>query len=125
MVPRLKGTDRVLQSEARCWQPTTAFKASTFMERRSAPRAAAGKRQAVTKLLSDDEWSHWSDNEIARRCEPSPTPSVPEPSPQVAQDNDNGWISTVLWEIERRIDSLPAPQEAAECFPTHQGRACG
>jgi hypothetical protein len=26
------------------------------------------KRQAVTKLLSDDEWSHWSDREIARQC---------------------------------------------------------
>lgn len=27
------------------------------------------KRNAVTKLLEDEEWSQWSDREIARRCE--------------------------------------------------------
>jgi len=28
----------------------------------------ADKRRAVMKLLNDDEWSQWSDREIARRC---------------------------------------------------------
>jgi ParB-like nuclease domain len=32
------------------------------------PRTNADKRQAVTKLLSDDKWAAWSDSEIARRC---------------------------------------------------------
>jgi hypothetical protein len=31
-------------------------------------RTNADKRQAVTKLLKDDEWGKWSDREIARRC---------------------------------------------------------
>ena len=31
-------------------------------------RSNADKRQAVTKLLEDEEWSHWSDREIAKRC---------------------------------------------------------
>jgi hypothetical protein len=35
------------------------------------PRTNADKRQAVTKLLSDEEWSHWTDSEIARRCKVS------------------------------------------------------
>jgi hypothetical protein len=26
------------------------------------------RREAVTTLLSDDEWTKWSDHEIARRC---------------------------------------------------------
>lgn len=30
--------------------------------------ANADKRKAVTILLQDNEWSHWSDREIARRC---------------------------------------------------------
>ena len=32
------------------------------------PRSAADKRCAVRKLLKDDEWSIWSDREIARHC---------------------------------------------------------
>jgi hypothetical protein len=31
-------------------------------------RTNADKRQAVTRMLKDGEWSHWSDREIARRC---------------------------------------------------------
>jgi hypothetical protein len=31
-------------------------------------RTNADKRQAVMTLLRDDEWSQWSDREIARRC---------------------------------------------------------
>jgi hypothetical protein len=31
-------------------------------------RTNADKRRAVEKLLNDDEWSQWSDAEIARRC---------------------------------------------------------
>jgi hypothetical protein len=32
------------------------------------PRTNTDKRQAVTKLLSDEKWAAWSDSEIARRC---------------------------------------------------------
>jgi hypothetical protein len=32
------------------------------------PRTNADKRQAVTKLLSDEKWAAWNDSEIARRC---------------------------------------------------------
>jgi hypothetical protein len=32
------------------------------------PRTAEDKRRAVMKLLQDDEWSHWSDREIARNA---------------------------------------------------------
>jgi hypothetical protein len=32
------------------------------------PRTRDDKHRAVTKLLNDDEWSAWSDREIARRC---------------------------------------------------------
>jgi hypothetical protein len=32
------------------------------------PRTNEDKRRAVTKLLLDEEWSKWSDHEIARRC---------------------------------------------------------
>jgi len=31
-------------------------------------RTNEDKRRAVMKLLQDDEWSHWSDSEIARQC---------------------------------------------------------
>lgn len=31
-------------------------------------RSNADKRRAVMTLLEDDEWSHWSNIEIARRC---------------------------------------------------------
>jgi hypothetical protein len=33
------------------------------------PRTNADKRKAVALLLSDSEWSQWSDREIARRCQ--------------------------------------------------------
>jgi hypothetical protein len=32
------------------------------------PRSNEDKRRAVLKLLQDDEWSHWSDREIARHA---------------------------------------------------------
>jgi hypothetical protein len=32
------------------------------------PRSNDDKRQAVMTLLRDEEWSQWSDSEIARRC---------------------------------------------------------
>ncbi len=40
-------------------------------------------------------------------------------TPQMVKDNENGWISSALWEIERQIGSLPAPKEfaAAPFFP--------
>lgn len=36
-------------------------------------RTNADKRRAVALLLQDDEWSRWSDREVARRCGVSPT----------------------------------------------------
>lgn len=36
-------------------------------------RTNADKARAVDTLLQDEEWHHWSDNEIARRCAVSPT----------------------------------------------------
>jgi hypothetical protein len=44
--------------------------------------------------------------------------STPPPKPpsraeaQLSADIANGWISSALWEIERRIDSLPRPSPA-------------
>src|SRR5262249_11595880 len=35
------------------------------------PRTNADKRKAVSLLLSDPEWSQWSDREIARQCQVS------------------------------------------------------
>ena len=35
------------------------------------PRSNKTKRNAVMRLLQDDEWSQWSDREIAKRCEVS------------------------------------------------------
>jgi hypothetical protein len=37
------------------------------------PLTNADKRKIVTTLLSDEEWSQWSDREIADRCHVSPT----------------------------------------------------
>jgi hypothetical protein len=39
--------------------------------------------------------------------------------PQAVRDNENGFISSALWEIERQIASLPTPAEAIARFPTH------
>lgn len=36
------------------------------------PRTNADKRRAVTMLLQDQEWSSWSNHEVARRCAVSP-----------------------------------------------------
>ncbi len=36
-------------------------------------RTNADKRRAVALLLEDEEWSRWSDREVARRCGVSPT----------------------------------------------------
>jgi uncharacterized ParB-like nuclease family protein len=35
-------------------------------------RSREDKRNSVLKLLKDEEWSQWSDREIARRCQVSP-----------------------------------------------------
>lgn len=35
------------------------------------PRSSDDKRRAITRMLQDDEWSQWSDREIARRCKAS------------------------------------------------------
>jgi hypothetical protein len=39
--------------------------------------------------------------------------------PQAVRDNENGFISSALWEIGRQIDTLPPPAEAVARFPTH------
>jgi len=52
---------------------------------------------------------------------PDPPLAAPSPSvaPSIARDNENGWISSALWEIERQIDALPPPEQAAARFPAH------
>lgn len=37
------------------------------------PRSNQDKRNAVLRLLNDDEWSQWNDSEIARQCKVSHT----------------------------------------------------
>lgn len=48
-------------------------------------RTNADKRRAVIALLNDDEWSRWSDREIARRCAVSKT-FVSNMRPSLATD---------------------------------------
>lgn len=36
---------------------------------------------------------------------------------QIARDNANGHISFSLWEIQKRLDQLPSPEEAINRFP--------
>jgi hypothetical protein len=38
--------------------------------------------------------------------------------PQMEKDNENGWISAALWAIDKQLQSLPSPGEAASRFPT-------
>lgn len=47
---------------------------------------------------------------------------LPPPSAAMVQhqrDLENGFISTAIWEIQRRIGELPSPADTAERFPHH------
>jgi hypothetical protein len=41
-------------------------------EKHSLPRSNDDRRQAVERMLKDDEWPKWSDRRIAKQCEVSP-----------------------------------------------------
>jgi hypothetical protein len=62
---------------------------------------------------------------IGRGHDPDPEAASHEAEPefsfpqQAVRDVDNSFISAALWEIERRIDSLPPAAEAIARFPTH------
>jgi hypothetical protein len=66
-------------------------------------RTSADKRRAVMALLEDVEWRSWSDNEIARRCNVSPT----------FVGNLRRSLSTV--------DSEEAPAATERTYTTRQG----
>jgi len=56
-------------------------------------RSNADKRKAVLTLLNDEEWSQWSDREIARKCEVSPK--------TVSKYRDD--VSVEIPQIERKV----------------------
>ncbi len=58
-------------------------------------RTNADKRRAVTLLLEDAEWSHWSDREIARRCNVS-----------------NQYVSELRQKLTVNVDSEPPTARA-------------
>lgn len=115
-----------------------------------ARRSNADKRRAVTRLLQDDEWSQWSNYEIAKRCAVDDT-FVLKVRKEVdaslltnrseerkyidkhgnvatmntanigGQPRQEGWlIAKSLHEIERHMDMMPAPRDAAADFPPDQ-----
>jgi hypothetical protein len=51
---------------SRPWSPGTVLFAP--LSNAGSEPGRGHKRQAVTKLLNDDEWAAWSDREIARQC---------------------------------------------------------
>lgn len=59
-------------------------------------RTNADKRRAVTVLLSDDEWSRWSNREIARRCAVS--------DPFVAKMRDDLSANGLQIDVVRRVE---------------------
>lgn len=77
-------------------------------------RTNADKRRAVETLLRDEEWAHWSDGEIARRCAVS-QPFVSNVRRDLAS-TQNGFESTERTGTDGRtintanIGSRPAPK---------------
>lgn len=71
------------------------------------PRKTEDKRRAVMKLLQDDEWSHWSDQEIARhskvsaptvaklRAELAPAPAASKPKATRTYKTKHGTTATM------------------------------
>lgn len=65
-------------------------------------RTNADKRRAVMRLLEDEEWSQWSDREIARRCKVS----QPFVSGLRGELSDNGY----------QIDGDEEPAESPQAY---------
>ena len=79
-------------------------------------RGTADKHYAVERLLLDDEWSQWSDREIARRSKVSPSfvAKVREKLPQTEDVAAAAWAP-----IPPPLDLSPDPEppDAAEPVP--------
>ncbi len=58
-------------------------------------RTNEDKRRAVRKLLDDEEWGRWSDNEVARRCGVS-QPFVSKLRPKPAHTNNGSKSRTFV-----------------------------
>jgi hypothetical protein len=68
-------------------------------------RTNADKRRSVLTLLGDEEWSQWSDREIARRCGVS-TPFASKLRSELSVNGlqiDNGDVSVNRLQIERKV----------------------
>lgn len=115
-----------------------------------ARRSNDDKRRAVSRLLHDDEWSKWSDNEIGRQCCVAQSfvtkirkeinksedtnlkigmertfthPKTGQPTTMTfaARAHQDGvFIAKSLHEIERHMDMMPDPREAVADFPADQ-----
>ena len=70
-------------------------------------RCTTDKHYAVERLLLDDEWSRWSDREIARRCKVSPSfvAKVREKLPQTEDVAAAAWVP-----IPPPLDLSPDPE---------------
>lgn len=89
-------------------------------------RTNADKRRAVEVLLHDEEWSQWSDREIARRCgvshpfvsqiRASLVTVTSEPATERTYTDRHGNVSTMN---TANIGARPAPEPA----PSHTYRA--
>ncbi|MBY0300051.1 MAG: hypothetical protein K2X71_29110 [Methylobacterium sp.] len=85
-------------------------------------RTNADKRRAVTILLQDEEWSQWSNGEIARRCLVSDktvasirsdlTPEIRSEDPRTYQDRYGNVTQMRTAAIGRRPEATPEPAAA-------------
>lgn len=78
------------------------------------------KRRAVLTLLEDDEWSQWSDREIARRCGVSPD-TVGRLRPRGSEDA--GERKARRGDSEYKIDTGSIGKNAASDKPRGDGQA--
>lgn len=84
-------------------------------------RTNADKRQAVETLLSDDEWSQWSDREIARKCGVNDktvgnirrelTAENPQSEPRTYTTRHGTQATMKTENIGKTPSAAPAPQE--------------
>lgn len=76
------------------------------------PRTDEDKRRAVARLLSDEEWSQWSDREIARRCQVSDKfvakqrPPASADDPQISRKVQRGGVVFTQKVAKKRPASL-------------------